>query len=146
MPRSASALLLLLTSVGCATGHPLMPTPNLYYRSGGYPESQVATAVRSTRADLLYVTDRAPETVDGALAYSSRRSASAATAASSPAPPPPPDNGSFGDVPSNFRCERQASGTSPLSACAHNGNPETKFPPLPITEAGRNVPEASDVG
>jgi len=55
-----------------------MPTPNLYYRSGGYPESQVVPAARSTRVDLLYVTDRVPETVDGALAYGSRRSASAA--------------------------------------------------------------------
>ncbi|MDJ0867685.1 MAG: alpha/beta hydrolase [Myxococcota bacterium] len=72
------ATLLVLTSVGCATGHPLMPTPNLYVRSGGYPESQVAAAARSSRLELLYVTDRAPETVDGALAYGARRSASAA--------------------------------------------------------------------
>ncbi len=68
MPRSLGTLLLLLTSVGCATGHPLMPTPNLYDRSGGYPESQVSPAARSSRVDLLYVTDRSPETVDGALA------------------------------------------------------------------------------
>jgi len=64
--------------LGCATGHPLMPTPNLYDRSGGYPENRVSPAVRSSRVDLLYVTDRAPETVDDALVYGSRRSASAA--------------------------------------------------------------------
>ena len=75
--RSLAALL-FLTSVGCATGHPLMPTPNLYTRGGGYPESQVAAAARSTRVELLYVTDRAPETVDGALAYGAVRSASSA--------------------------------------------------------------------
>jgi len=78
MPRLAVTLLLFLTLVGCTIGHPLMPTPNLYDRSGGYPESRVSPAARSSRVDLLYVTDRAPETVDGALAYGSRRSASAA--------------------------------------------------------------------
>ena len=77
MPRSLAALL-LLASVGCASGHALMPTPNLYVRSGGYPESQVAAGAQSSRVDLLYVTDRAPETVDGSLAYGARRSASVA--------------------------------------------------------------------
>jgi hypothetical protein len=48
-----------------------MPTPNLYARSGGYPESQVPADARTSRVDLLYVTDRAPETVDGSLAYGS---------------------------------------------------------------------------
>jgi esterase/lipase superfamily enzyme len=67
---------LLLASVGCATGHPLMPTPNLYDRPGGYPGSEVAPDLQSSRVDLLFVTDRAPETVDGALAYGARRSAS----------------------------------------------------------------------
>lgn len=74
----ALAGLLLLTPLGCATGHPLMPTPNLYAHSGGYPADQVATADRSSRVELLYVTDRAPETVDGSLAYGAGRSASAA--------------------------------------------------------------------
>ena len=76
--RSAATLLLLLTSVGCAAGHPLMPTPNVYSTRGGYPENQVSPAVRSSQVDLLFVTDRAPETVDGDLAYGSRRSASVA--------------------------------------------------------------------
>jgi esterase/lipase superfamily enzyme len=67
---------LLLASVGCATGHPLMPTPNLYDRPGGYPGSEVAPDLQSSRVDLLFVTDRAPETVDGALAYGAGRSAS----------------------------------------------------------------------
>ena len=71
-------MLFLLTSLGCAIGHPLMPTPNLYDRNGGYPESEVPPSVRNNRVDLLYVTDRAPETVDDTLAYGSRRSASAA--------------------------------------------------------------------
>jgi len=75
MPRSAA--LLFLAGVGCATGHPLMPTPNLYEHGGGYPQDQVSPAVRTNRVDLLYVTDRAPETVDGALAYGWGRSASA---------------------------------------------------------------------
>jgi hypothetical protein len=72
------ATLPLVTSLGCTTGHSLMPTPNLYARSGGYPESQVPADARTSRVDLLYVTDRAPETVDGSLAYGARRSASAA--------------------------------------------------------------------
>ena len=76
MPRSAA--LFVLAAVGCATGHPLMPTPNLFERGGGYPQDQVAPSARDTRVDLLYVTDRAPETVEGALAYGSGRSASAA--------------------------------------------------------------------
>lgn len=77
-PRSAARVLLLLVSVGCATGHPLMPTPNLYVRPGGYPEDEVSPALRTSEVDLLFVTDRAPETVDGSLAYGSGRSASAA--------------------------------------------------------------------
>ena len=78
MPRLIATMLFFLTSLGCATGHPLMPTPNLYDRSGGYPESEVSPADRNNRVDLLYTTDRAPEIVDDTLAYGSRRSASAA--------------------------------------------------------------------
>jgi hypothetical protein len=69
MPRSVATLLFFMTSFGCATGHPLMPTPNLYDRSSGYPESEVSPAVRNNRVDLLYATDRAPEIADDTLAY-----------------------------------------------------------------------------
>jgi len=55
-----------------------MPTPNLYDRTGGYPDSQVPPALRNNRVDLFYVTDRMPETIDGSLVYGSRRSASVA--------------------------------------------------------------------
>lgn len=56
-----------------------MPTPNLYDRVGGYPENQVPQALRNSRVDLLYVTDRVPETRDdGSLSYGSLRSDSAA--------------------------------------------------------------------
>ena len=66
MNRDASVitLLLLLTSAGCVSGHPLMPTPNLYDRTGGYPASSVSADVRNNQIDLLYVTDRAAE-IDG---------------------------------------------------------------------------------
>lgn len=78
MAQAAAALLLVLAAVGCTTRHPLMPTPNLYDRMGGYPEERVPLQDRSNRVDLLYVTDRAPEVAEGTLAYGSRRSASAA--------------------------------------------------------------------
>ena len=74
----AAMLPLLLVSVGCATGHALMPTPNVYDRPGGYPEDGVSPPFRNSEVDLLFVTDRAPETVDGSLAYGSLRSASLA--------------------------------------------------------------------
>ena len=74
----AVALMLLGLSVtGCASTPKLMPTPNIYVYDGGYPESSVAMGLRSNEVDLLFVTDRAPETTaDGMLKYGTGRSAS----------------------------------------------------------------------
>jgi len=66
-----------LVLIGCSSTPKLMPTPNIYTNGGNYPESSVPPSLRSNQVDLLYVTDRAPETsADGALVYGSRRSAS----------------------------------------------------------------------
>lgn len=63
--------------VGCSSTPRLMPTPNIYLESGKYPEPGVPLSLRSNKVNLLYVTDRAPETSDdGTLVYGSGRSAS----------------------------------------------------------------------
>lgn len=44
---------------GCS-GHPLMPTPNLYAQAGSYPQHDVPPGLRDASAEVLYLTDRAP--------------------------------------------------------------------------------------
>ncbi len=62
---------------GCSSTPKLMPTPNIYLEDGRYPESSVPQGFRSNKVDLLFVTDREPETTaDGALVYGYKRSAS----------------------------------------------------------------------
>jgi len=66
--------------VGCATGRPLMPTPNVYQGTQEdtvYPE--LPAELKSNMVDLLYVTDRKPEIDDqGKLFYGFGRSPSVA--------------------------------------------------------------------
>ena len=65
---------------GCATTHPLMPTPTVYVGQQAKPLF-VDLPVDSQKAslDLLYVTDRAPGTeADKTLPYSAERSHSMA--------------------------------------------------------------------
>jgi esterase/lipase superfamily enzyme len=53
-----------------------MPTPNIYLEDGQYPESSVPHDFKSNTVNLLYVTDRAPETSDeSGLIYGSGRTA-----------------------------------------------------------------------
>lgn len=71
--------LVLVTLVigGCSSTQKLMPTPNIYLNGGGYPESSVSQDLKNNKVDVLFVTDRKPETsADGTLAYGTRRSAS----------------------------------------------------------------------
>jgi esterase/lipase superfamily enzyme len=66
-----------LVLVGCSSAPKLMPTPNIYLEGGGYPDSSVPRSLRSNEVELLFVTDRAPETsAEGTLAYGTGRSAS----------------------------------------------------------------------
>lgn len=66
-----------LVLIGCSTTLKLMPTPNIYLGGGGYPESSVSRSLKSNEVDLLFITDRAPETsAEGTLVYGSGRSAS----------------------------------------------------------------------
>jgi esterase/lipase superfamily enzyme len=68
---------IVLVLVGCSSTPKLMPTPNIYLEGGGYPESSVPRGLRSNEVELLFVTDRAPETsADGTLVYGTGRSAS----------------------------------------------------------------------
>lgn len=63
--------------VGCSSTPKLMPTPNIYLDGGSYPESRVLPDLKSNEVDLLFVTDRVPETTaDGTLVYGTGRSAS----------------------------------------------------------------------
>ena len=59
----AIAMAVLFGLTGCATTHPLMPTPKLYTGAQGKPLFTAAPAeVRSPPLDLLFITDRAPAT------------------------------------------------------------------------------------
>jgi esterase/lipase superfamily enzyme len=76
-PNPVAVLLLTLLLVGCSSAPKLMPTPNIYADGGSYPESSVPPGLKSNEVDLLFVTDRAPETTaDGTLKYGTGRSAS----------------------------------------------------------------------
>ena len=76
----AALFLVVLFLSGCAGPQPLMPVPNLYIGEGA-PElfTALPSELQDNRADLLYVTDRVPETDDdGVLMYGYGRSRSAA--------------------------------------------------------------------
>ena len=76
-PNPVAVLLLTLLLVGCSSTPKLMPTPNIYAYGGNYPESSVPPGLKSNEVNLLFVTDRAPETTaEGTLEYGAGRSAS----------------------------------------------------------------------
>ncbi|HTP45913.1 MAG TPA: alpha/beta hydrolase [Casimicrobiaceae bacterium] len=74
----AIALAALLSLAGCATTHPLMPTPVLYTGAQAKPLfTEAPAAVRTPPLDLLYITDRAPaQSPDEQEPYTSERSRS----------------------------------------------------------------------
>ena len=77
--RTILASMACMVMLGGYASYPLMPTPNIYAGESGYPEDQVPEALKSNRVDLLYVTDRSPESDEnGNLAYGSERSDSIA--------------------------------------------------------------------
>ena len=59
-PTGLLVALTLLLLAGCA-GRPLMPTPNLYAAGAREPFARTPPGSRSTRMDLLYFKDRAPQ-------------------------------------------------------------------------------------
>jgi esterase/lipase superfamily enzyme len=70
-------VLVALVIGGCSSTQKLMPTPNIYLNGGGYPESSVSQGLKNNKVDVLFVTDRKPETsADGTLVYGIGRSAS----------------------------------------------------------------------
>jgi esterase/lipase superfamily enzyme len=76
----AALFLVVLFLAGCAGPRPLMPVPNLYIGEGA-PElfTALPSELQDNRVDLLYVTDRVPETDDdGVLTYGYGRSRSTA--------------------------------------------------------------------
>ncbi len=76
----ATLFLMMLFLAGCAGPRPLMPVPNLYIGEDA-PElfTALPSELQDNRIDLLYVTDRVPETDDdGALTYGYGRSRSVA--------------------------------------------------------------------
>lgn len=76
--RSWTLGLVVLILSACV-GRPLMPTPNLYVDSELTPFSDVPPALQSNEIDLLYLTDREPETDEaGNLRYGYGRSRSLA--------------------------------------------------------------------
>ena len=74
----AFALAAVLSLAGCATTHPLMPTPVLYTGAQAKPLfTEAPAAVRTPPLDLLYITDRAPaQSPDEQEPYTSERSRS----------------------------------------------------------------------
>ena len=75
-----SLLLAALALGGCATTHPLMPTPVLYTGATAKPLfTDVPAESRTPPLDLLYITDRAPAAgPDDVRPYTSKRSRSVA--------------------------------------------------------------------
>jgi len=76
----AVLFLMVLFLAGCASPRPLMRVPNLYIGEGA-PElfTALPSELQDNRVDLLYVTDRLPETDDdGVLTYGYGRSRSVA--------------------------------------------------------------------
>src|SRR5262249_27022802 len=65
-PLLVSIVLLVLPALltGCSETPQLMPTPNLYVRGGFDPFADVPPALQSNSVDVIYVTDRKPETSD----------------------------------------------------------------------------------
>ena len=64
---------------GCASERLLMPTPDIYTGDGPVLFNDLPDEFTSTRVELLYITDRQPETdKTGALRYGYRRSDSLA--------------------------------------------------------------------
>ncbi len=74
------ALAALLGLAGCATTHPLMPTPTLYTGAQAKPLfTETPAEVRTPPLDLLFITDRAPATSrDDPEPYTADRSRSMA--------------------------------------------------------------------
>lgn len=60
-PQSTLLFLTLTSLIGCGGPPKLMPTPNLYADKMVDPFLDVDPSLRTNRADVLYVTDRAPE-------------------------------------------------------------------------------------
>ena len=74
-----SILACVLLIAGCAEGRPLMPTPNLYTAATATLFEALPQEYTSTLVELIYVTDRAPETDEaGNLRYGFKRSNSLA--------------------------------------------------------------------
>ncbi|MCU0835856.1 MAG: alpha/beta hydrolase [Chromatiaceae bacterium] len=76
LPTCAILFLAALTLAGCATpARQLMPTPLVYRQPGGLPLfTQSADQRGSTDLDLLFITDRGPETTpEGTLPYGQTR-------------------------------------------------------------------------
>jgi esterase/lipase superfamily enzyme len=74
-----SILACVLLIAGCAESRQLMPTPNLYTNERVTLFEALPQEYTSTLVELIYVTDRAPETDEaGNLRYGSRRSNSVA--------------------------------------------------------------------
>jgi esterase/lipase superfamily enzyme len=72
------AVMALLPACG-SRGRMLMPRPNLYANAAAAPFEQVPPALRDNRVDVLYVTDRQPNSKpDGTTEYTSDRSYSMA--------------------------------------------------------------------
>lgn len=78
-PGEVFLLLTLLVLSACSTTHPLVDTPNLYRYSIGYPEENILPDLKTTTADIFFITDRQQEALpDGILFYGTERSASMA--------------------------------------------------------------------
>ena len=71
-------LLTAFVLTACASGRVLVDSPTLYVAEGSYPDEELPADLRSTEAQLFYVTDREPVPGPDRLGYSANRSASMA--------------------------------------------------------------------
>lgn len=60
-PAAALAVVMLFVVAGCGGAPQLMPTPNIYASGERNPFPNVPPAFQNNRAEVLYITDRAPE-------------------------------------------------------------------------------------
>jgi len=77
MARNTLLAVSLLLLAACSSGHTLVDTPNVYVGGQGYPADEIPTALQTSVANILYVTDRkADQDKEGNLTYKAERSTS----------------------------------------------------------------------
>lgn len=76
--RGIAAVILAGLATGCMQSRVLVDAPTLYVSQGTYPDAELPAQLRTTQAELFFVTDRLAQRSSEKLSYSADRSASMA--------------------------------------------------------------------